>query len=81
VVFWQGEHFLYLEQTRGGEAPPVPLDSRPLEVAGGARWWRQGRTRHVVARREGVWIELRSDLDDRSVRRVVETLRPYRDLL
>jgi hypothetical protein len=81
VVFWQGEHFLLLEQRRGGEPPVVAADAEALAVPGGARWWRQGRTRHVVTRRGGLWVELRSDLDDASVRRIVETLRPYRELL
>jgi hypothetical protein len=81
VIFWQGEHFLYLAQSRGGEPPPVPPGAEALAVAGGARWWRHGRTRHVVARRDGTWVEIRSDLDARDVRRIVETLRPYRELL
>lgn len=81
VIFWQGEHFLHLDQRRGGEAPAVPAHAEALPVAGGARWWRQGRTRHVVLRRGGSWVEVRSDLDDRAVRRIVETLRPYEELL
>jgi hypothetical protein len=81
VALWQGERFLYLEQTRGGRPPQVPPDAQPLAVTGGASWWRHGRTRHVVARREGVWVEIRTDLEERDVRRVVETLRRYEELL
>ena len=81
VVVWQGERFLHLELRRGGEAPPVPPDAEPLPVTGGGRWWRHGRTRHVVARRDDFWVALSSDLDDRDVRRVVATLRPHRELL
>jgi hypothetical protein len=81
VVLWQGEHFLRLEQWRGGDPPPVPAGAQPLAVPGGGRSWRHGRTVYVVARRAGTWVEIRSDLDDVAVRRVVETLRPYRDLL
>jgi hypothetical protein len=80
VVFWQGDHFLYLEQSRGGEPPPVPADAEALAVGEGTRWWRHGRTRHVVSRRGGIWVEIRSDLDDRTVRRVLESLRPYEEL-
>jgi hypothetical protein len=80
VALWQGEHFLFLEQTQGGPAPPVPPDAHPLAVPGGASAWRHGRTLHVVARREGLWIVLRTDLDERAARRLVETLRRQRDL-
>jgi hypothetical protein len=81
VIFWQGEHFLHLDQRRGGDPPAVPSNAEPLPVAGGGRWWRQGHTRYLVLRRGGEWIEIRTDLDDASARRIAETLRPYRELL
>ena len=80
VILWQGERFLHLDQRRGGAPPAVPPDAEALAVVGGARWWRQGRTRHVVLRRDGAWVEIRSDLADADVRRVAETLRPHGEL-
>lgn len=86
AIFWQGERFLYLEERHGGGAPPVPENAREwaLTVAGApeeARWWRQGRTVHAVAHREDRWVEVRTDLPAEDARRVVETLRPYEELL
>lgn len=81
VIFWQGDRFLYLEQTEGGEKPPAPPHARPLTGRAEAVWWREGRTRHLVTRAGGLWVEIRTDLDERDLRRIVETLRPYRELL
>jgi len=86
AVFWQGERFLYLEEREGGGPPPVPENAREWSLATPgapeeARWWRQGRTVHAVARRGDHWVEVRTDLPADDARRVVETLRPYRDLL
>ena len=81
VVAWQGERYLHIEQRRGGQAPVVPTDAEALAVAGGARWWREGASRRVVARRAGTWVEIRTDLPDAQVRRLVETLRPHAELL
>lgn len=86
VVFWQGEHFLHLEEERGGAPPPVPENARSWSLQGPAaegenHWWRHGRTVHAVARRGDAWIEVRTDLPPDDARRVVETLRPHRELL
>jgi hypothetical protein len=86
TVFWQGERFLYLEEREGGPPPPVPENARAWELRtpgapDEAHWWRQGRTVHAAARRGDHWIELRTDLPDEDARRIVETLRPYRELL
>jgi hypothetical protein len=80
LVFWQGDRFLALDQWRGGEPPAVPPIAQAMPIAEGGRWWRQGRTWHVVLRREGSWVEMTSDLDQDAVRRVAGTLRPYREL-
>lgn len=86
VVFWQGERFLYLEERAGAAAPPVPENARTWGLEGPAaagehHWWRQGRTIYAVTRRGDLWIELRTDLSDDDARRVLETLRPYPELL
>jgi hypothetical protein len=86
VVFWQGDRFLYLEEREGAAAPPVPENARTWSLEGPAaagehHWWRQGRTIYAVTRRGDLWIELRTDLSDDDARRVLETLRPYQELL
>jgi hypothetical protein len=81
VVFWQGDHFLVLEQTRGGPAPPRLPPDRELAGHPGAAWWVEGRTHHLVVPFDELWVVLRSDLPEREVRRLVETLRPLPELL
>ena len=81
VVFWQAEHFLYLAEQRGGRRARAPASARPLPRHPDARWWREGETHHVQLEREGLWIELRTDLPLQDVERLVETLRPYEELL
>lgn len=81
VVFWQGEHFLYLSSRRGGRLPAVPATARPLPRHPDARWWRDGATHYVVLERRGLEVELRTDLGLEDVERIVETLRPYEELL
>lgn len=80
VIFWQAEQFLLLDERRGGEAPAVPPGAPALPVTGGGTWWREGRTWHVVLRREGTWVTIETDLDETAVRRVAETLRPAEEL-
>lgn len=83
VVFWQAEHFLYLSEQRGGrpERAPASAQPKPLPRHPDARWWREGDTNHVQLERDGLWIELRTDLPLQDVERLVETLRPYEELL
>ena len=80
VIFWQGEHFLLLDERRGGEAPRVAAGAPTLPVSGGGVWWREGRTWHAVLRREGTWVAIDTDLDETAVRRIAETLRPVEEL-
>lgn len=81
TILWQAEHLLVVEQTRGGDPPPRPASARPLPGAGEAAWWREGRTHHVVTRSRGLWVEIRTDLPEQDLHRIVATLRPWEDLL
>lgn len=83
VVFWQAERFLYLSEQRGGrpDRPPASAVPKPLPRHPDASWWREGGTNHVQLQRDGLWIELRTDLPLQDVERLVETLRPYEELL
>lgn len=81
TIFWQGEHFLVLTEQRGGEAPPRPVETWPLERHPEAAAWREGATTWVQLERDGLWIEVRTDLSTTDVERIVDSLRPYAELL
>jgi len=81
VVFWHADHFLYLAEQQGGQRPPQRMREAPLPGHPEASWWREGETRMVVLQRDGLWIELRTDLSLRDVQRIVDSLRPYEELL
>jgi len=83
TIFWQGDHFLYLHERRGGPRPPVPETARPVEGAPDHETvsWRQGRTTYAQTRRGEIWVELRTDLGENDVRRILDTLRAYEELL
>ncbi len=83
LIFWQADHFLYLQERRGGPRPPVPETARPVAGTPGTDTvtWRQGRTTYAQTRRGEVWVELRTDLGANDVRRILDTLRGYEELL
>lgn len=81
LIFWQGRRFLYLAERRGGPQPRTSPDARPLPAHPEALWWREGRTHRVVWPLDGLWIEIRTDLPEQDLHRLVETLRPYGELL
>jgi hypothetical protein len=81
VIFWQGEHFLKLTEQQGGEIQLPGRESRPLAGHPEARWRLDGRTLEVVLEMDGLWIEIRTDLSLRDTQRIVDTLRPYEELL
>ena len=53
---------------------------RNLDGADDAVGWTSGGTRRVVARRGRIWVELATDLSATDTARVVDTLRPSREL-
>lgn len=77
VLFWQGERFLRVEQTLGGEMPAIPTDAVTQPGLAEAVSWRRGETVYVAARVEGFTLELRTDLSLEDARRVVDSMRPY----
>lgn len=81
AILWQAERLLVLEQTQGGPPPAAPPQARPLVGEPEATWWREGRTHHVIARSRGLWVEIRTDLPEQDLHRIVATLRPYAELL
>lgn len=82
VIFWQAEHFLYLAEQQGGKPSAHRSEDRQrLSGHPEAHWWQEGRTHHVLLKLDDLWIEIRTDLTARDVRRVVDTLRPYEELL
>lgn len=82
VIFWRAEHFLYLAEQEGGQpSRQAAGDAQPLPGHPEATWWQEGRTHHVVLALDGLWIELRTDLTLLDVQRIIDTLRPYDELL
>jgi len=81
VVFWHAEYFLYLSEQKGGERPLVTMREKPLPNHPEASWWSEGNTYHVLLEKDGLWVEIRTDLSFRDVERIVDSLRPYRELL
>lgn len=81
TIFWQGEHFLVLSEQKGGPQPPRPLETWPLPRHPDTAAWREGATQWVQLERDGLWIEVRTDLSLTDVERIVDSLRPYEELL
>jgi hypothetical protein len=81
VIHWQGEHFLRLAEQQGGEIHPSGPATRPLEDHPEGSWRSEGRTHEVVLKKDDLWIEVRTDLSEEDARRIVDTLRPYEELL
>jgi len=81
VAVWQAERFLRLEEQRGGTLPGAPPSARPLPRHPDSQWWQEGGTHHVQLQRDGLWIDLRTDLPLQDVERLVETLRPHEEML
>lgn len=80
VIFWQGEHFLYLEEELDGDLPPIPEDAEPLLGDTNAVWWRDGSTVHAAATIERFAVELRTDLPPQEARRILDTLRSVAEI-
>jgi hypothetical protein len=81
VIFWQAEHFLYLAEQQGGDMSSGEGGGEPLADQPESGWRREGKTHHVVVQMDDLWIELRTDLSSRDVQRIIDTLRPYEELL
>lgn len=81
TVFWHAERFLYLSERHGGAAPVPPPNAKPLAGIPDAWQWREGETHHAIVPSGDLWIELRTDLPERDVERVVVSLQPYEKAL
>jgi hypothetical protein len=81
VLYWQGEHFLRITEQQGGEIRPAAPATKPHEDHSGATWRREGRIYDVALKMDKLWVEVRTDLSEEETRRIVDTLRPYRELL
>lgn len=82
VFFWQGEKFLWVEQTLDGEMVATPLDAVPLEGLAKAEAvsWRRGATVHLAARIDRFIVELRTDLSAEDARRIIDSMRPFEEV-
>jgi hypothetical protein len=76
AVWQQGDAYLSVTTRRGGGARTPPL-AAPLGDVAGAFWWFEGARAHAVVPRDGLWIDLETNLGDRELRRFVDTLSSY----
>jgi len=77
VIVWQGEYYLSLTQRQGGAAPEYPPTAQALRDVPGSMWWQDGARAHVVLSRGEFWIEMVTDLPERDLKRLADTLTPY----
>jgi hypothetical protein len=76
-VVWRADRYLTLTQRRGGASPPHPATSVELADVPGSRWWWDGGAHHLLLRRDGFWIVIETDLPQRDLARIADTLRPF----
>jgi hypothetical protein len=76
-IVWRGERYLALTQRRGGASPSHPATSVELADVPGSLWWWDGGAHHLVLRRDDFWIVIETDLPQRDLRRIADTLRPF----
>jgi len=81
VILWRAKHFLYLAEQQGGGSPPHPGGGEALPGRPDSSWTQEAGNQHVVMKQGDLWIELRTDLSASDVQRIVDTLRPYEELL
>ena len=77
-MVWRGERYLTLSERRGGQAPDHPPTSRPLTAVADSLWWSESGVHHAILRRDELWISIETDLPSGDLRRLADTLTPYR---
>ena len=78
VMAWKGERYLVVSERRGGQAPDHPPTSRPLTAVADSLWWSERGVHHLILRRDDLWISMETDLPSGDLRRLADTLTPYR---
>jgi hypothetical protein len=78
VMVWRGERYLTVSERRGGRAPDHPPTSRPLTAVADSLWWSERGVHHAILRRDGLWVSIETDLPSGDLRRLADTLTPYR---
>ncbi len=78
VMVWRGERHLAISERRGGGAPDHPPTSRPLTGVADSLWWSEKGVHHAILQREGLWVSIETDLPAGDLRRLADTLTPYR---
>ncbi len=81
VIFWHGERFLYLAQEHDEKRDVHRSDRRSFPGHAETAWWREGSAHHLQFRRGDLWLEMRTNLDEIDIGRILETLRPVKDLV
>jgi hypothetical protein len=79
VVFWQGEKFLYLSQELDSQKQVHRSDRRSFPDHGDTTWWQEGSTHYLQFRKDDLWLEMRTDLSEQEIGRILDTLRPVKE--
>lgn len=75
-IAWRGERFLTLRERRG-QAPEPPPGASGLAGFEDSWQWVEGETHHAIVRRGDVWVRIETDLPERDLRRLADTLGPW----
>jgi hypothetical protein len=78
VMVWRGERHLAIAERRDGPVPDHPPTSRPLTAVADSLWWSEKGVHHAILQRDGLWISIETDLPAGDLRRLADTLTPYR---
>lgn len=81
VILWKAERFLRLTERKGGDPPMIAATGQSLPGHPDAVVWGDRHTRRVVLKIDDLWIELDTDLSERDVLRLIDTLKPDETLL
>ena len=61
-----------------GKVPTLMIDGRPITEVAESLWWSERGVHHAILRRRDVWITIETDLPSGDLRRLADTLTPYR---
>jgi hypothetical protein len=80
LIEWRGPaSYLSVTQRQGGTMPAHPPAAVPMPDVRDSTWWTEGPRQHLVLKRGDFWLDIETDLPPRDLRRIADTLEPYRE--